>query len=287
MHENEIPIDIDLVQKLISDQFPEWKALSITKIISSGTDNALYRLGDEYLIRLPRIDWAVDNIPMEANWLPKIAPLVSIPISTPVALGEPGLGYPYIWGIYKYIEGDIAQLGEPIVSDLVSFISSMHRVELSGGPISERGVPLVKREKVVQKALQDLDGMIDTKLVGSIWQEASFAPVWDKPSVWVHGDLSPFNLIVTGGRLCGVIDFGFLGIGDPACDLIVAWNMFNREQRDDFRRQLDVDDTMWLRGMGWALSIALIALPYYKDTNKALASNARHVIDEICQTWSH
>ncbi|MBP7075318.1 MAG: phosphotransferase, partial [Rhabdochlamydiaceae bacterium] len=169
-----------------------------------------------------------------------------------------------------------------LTSDLVAFIQALHKINLPNGPISNRGVPLKQKQDIeTLKALKQLDGMIDVQAVAAIWDEVLKAPNWTKPPVWVHGDLSPGNLLLQNGRLSGVIDFGNLGIGDPACDLIIAWNLLPPQMRPIFRTGLGVDDATWQRGRGWALSCALIALPYYKETNPVLASNARYTIQEI------
>ena len=162
----------------------------------------------------------------------------------------------------------------------------MHKIDLQGGPTSNRGVPLKQQDIETRKAIQELDGMIDVDAVTGIWEASLKIPLWSKPPVWVHGDLSPGNILIENGKLCAIIDFGILGIGDPACDLIIAWNLLPAHVREAFRTELNVDDATWRRGRGWALSNALIALPYYKDTNPVLADNARHVIKEVIESNS-
>jgi aminoglycoside phosphotransferase (APT) family kinase protein len=284
MHLNEFQIDEFLVSKLIGEQFPDLSHLPLKRVISNGTDNALFRLGSDMVVRLPRIDWAVENVDKEFNWLSKIAPFLQAHIPTPLKKGSPTIEYPHPWSIYSWIEGSNPKptdVTESLIQEIASFINALHKIDLPNGPISNRGVPLKERDKETRKAIDDLEEKIDTKTVRKIWEDALKIPEWSKPSVWVHGDLSSGNLLIKNDHLAAVIDFGNLGTGDPACDLIIAWNLFPAHLRDLFRSKLEVDDATWKRGMGWALSIALIQLPYYKDTNPSLANNARHVIKEI------
>ncbi len=286
MHADELDIDLSLVQRLLAKQFPSWVDLPLQPVSSAGTDNALYRLGNDMVVRLPRIGWAAENVDKECQWLPQIAPFLPIPIPVPLAKGIPAEGYPWNWSIYHWIEGKnptVNHIPNPhlLVNELVTFIKAMHKIDLPGGPTSNRGVPLQEQDIETRKAIQALNGMIDVDAITGIWEAVLKTPIWTRSPVWVHGDLSPGNILIEHGKLCAIIDFGILGIGDPACDLIIAWNLLPAHMREAFRIGLDVDDATWQRGRGWALSNALIALPYYKDTNPVLASNARHVIQEV------
>jgi aminoglycoside phosphotransferase (APT) family kinase protein len=284
MHKNELHIDEILVHKLIARQFPHFANLPIRPVSSIGTDNALYRLGNDMVVRLPRIDWAVENVDKEFEWLPKIASFLPTSIPTPIAKGYPTKDYPWPWSIYNWIEGSnpkASEVTESLVQDLVAFIQALHKVNLPNGPPCNRGIPLEEKDIETRKAIQQLEGVIDVQTVTALWQRALKTPKWSKPAIWMHGDLSPGNLLIKNGRLNAVIDFGNLGIGDPACDLIIAWNLLPSHMRGSFRSGLMLDQATWERGRGWALSNALIALPYYKDTNPALANNARHVIQEL------
>ena len=287
MHANEFEIDIALVKGLVSNQFPAWADLPLKPVPSIGTDNALYRLGNDKVVRLPRIDWAVGDVEKECHWLPKIAPFLPVAIPTPIAKGSPTKEYPWPWSIYHWLEGTnpvVGKIPDPhlLTRDLVGFIQALHKINLPNGPISSRGVPLKQKQDIeTQKALKQLDGLIDVQAAAAIWNDALKAPHWTEPPVWVHGDLSPGNLLLQNGKLSAVIDFGNLGIGDPACDLIIAWNLLPAQMRQAFRAGLGIDEATWQRGRGWALSCALIALPYYKETNPVLATNARYTIEEI------
>ena len=286
MHADETPTDVPLVRRLLAAQFPEWVAVPIEPVLSAGTDNALYRLGNDMVVRLPRIHWAVGGVDKDFRWLPLVAPLLPLAIPAPLAKGKPADGYPWNWGVYRWLQGEnptVDRIRDPdsLARDLAQFVDALRRIDVAGGPPARRGVPLAMRDDPTRTAIAALEGTIDADAVTAAWDAALRTPAWSGPPVWVHGDLLPGNLLLQGGRLTGVIDFGEMGVGDPACDLIVAWGLLTPEARNVFRAELDVDDATWARGRGWALSIALIALPYYRDTNPALAATARHLIREV------
>lgn len=291
MHSEEADIDAQLVRTLLAEQFPQWADLPVELCPSSGTDNAMYRLGEDKVVRLPRVPWTVAQLEKEQRWLPQLAPALPLAVPVPLALGKPGAGYPWPWSVYTWLDGveatadhlsDLRQAAE----DLAGFLQALRSVDATDGPVPGdhnfgRGVPLADRDANVRAALAQLTDDIDTDAATAAWEAAIRAPRWEGAPVWIHGDLQPSNLLAVRGRLSGVIDFGGLGVGDPACDLLIAWNLFFGESRAAFRAALAVDDATWARGRGWALSVALIALPYYRDTNPAIASQARHVIDEV------
>jgi aminoglycoside phosphotransferase (APT) family kinase protein len=286
MHADETPTDVPLVRRLLAAQFPEWAAFPLEPVLSAGTDNALYRLGNDMVVRLPRIHWAVGGVDKDFRWLPLVAPLLPLAIPAPLAKGKPADGYPWNWGVYRWLQGEnptVDRIRDPdsLARDVAQFVDALHRIDVAGGPPASRGVPLAMRDDPTRTAIAALEGTIDADAVTAAWDAALRTPAWSGPPVWVHGDLLPGNLLLQGGRLTGVIDFGEMGVGDPACDLIVAWGLLTPEARNVFRAELDVDDATWARGRGWALSIALIALPYYRDTNPALAATARHLIREV------
>lgn len=300
MHADELDIDVALARRLLAAQFPRWADLPIAPVASAGTDNALFRLGDDMVVRLPRIDWAVGQVEKEQRWLPRLAPHLPLAIPVPLAMGVPAESYPWHWSVYRWLEGENATV-EPIAdlrqaaTDLAQFVTALRRIDTAGGPSpgphnSGRGEPLANRDARTRAAIASLDelldggridsGRIDMDAATEVWEEALQAPAWHGPPVWIHGDLSPLNLLVERGRLAAVVDFGCLGVGDPAGDLIVAWNLLSAETRAVFRAALPVDDATWARGRGWALSVGLIALPYYQITNPVLAATARRMIDE-------
>lgn len=286
MHVDEIEIGIGLVKRIVAEQFPGWADLPLKKVMSSGTNNALFKLGDGMVVRLPRISSAVKHINTERTWLPKLAPHLPVSVPLPLGLGYPSKGYPWPWTIYTWLEGlnpDVDLLTEPelLASDIAQFITDMHRIDPTDAPPARRGAPLEVQDPQVRQALKDLHDVIDIAAATRIWEECLQVPAWAQPPIWVHGDLMHGNLLVTEGRLSGVIDFEGVGIGDPACDLIPAWNLLPVSARDTFKITSNVDNDTWLRGKGWAFSMALIQLPYYKNTNLILAANADHVIKEV------
>lgn len=291
MHDNEVETDVPLVRRLLTAQFPRWAGLPIAAVTSAGTDNALYRLGGDMVVRMPRILSAVGQVATEHEWLPRLAPLLPLAIPVPLAKGMPGEGYPWQWSIYRWLAGEnatIARFADPrqAATELADFIAALWRIETRGWPppgppFSFRWESLAARDTPTRAAIAALDGMLDTGAVTGAWEAALQTPAWDRSPVWVHADLQPLNLLVERGRLSAVIDFGGLGLGDPACDLMVAWNLLSADIREDFRAALPVDDATWARGRGWALSVGLIALPYYQTSNPALAGIARRTIAEV------
>ena len=290
MHADEVGIDLSLVRRLLSAQFPQWADVPLKPVLSAGGHNAVYRLGDAMAVRLPRTKRATLQVDKEHRWLPRLAPHLPLPIPVPVAKGRPGEGYPWKWSVFPWLDGEPVT-GEPIAdlrqaaTDLARFVTALQRIDPAGGPAPGehnfgRGEPLARRDSRTREAIQALGGL-DTKAVTSAWDAALEAPEWQGPPVWIHGDLLPGNLLAIKGRLTAVIDFGGLGVSDPACDLMVAWTLFSGESRDVFRAALSVDDATWARGRGWALFWALISIPNYVNTNPAGVRYAWQTIDEI------
>jgi len=297
MHADEVDIDSSLVARLLAGQFPQWADLPLSPIQSAGTDNAIYRLGDEMAVRLPRVAWATEQVDTEHRWLPRLAPHLPLAIPVPLALGQPGESYPWSWSVCRWLAGESAQsrriAGEgQAACDLADFIAALQRIDVAGWPSpgppdSPRGVPLSTRDAPTRSAIAELSDRLDTDAMTAAWEAALQVPAWHGPPVWTHGDLLPGNLLVHEGRISAVIDFGCLGVGDPACDLIVAWTLLSAQTRDLFRAALSVDDATWARGRGWALSIGLIALPYYQHTNPVFAATARRMIAQVLADHEH
>jgi aminoglycoside phosphotransferase (APT) family kinase protein len=291
MHADEVATSVPLVRRLVVEQFPHWADLPIAPVPSAGTDNALYRLGDAMVVRLPRIEGATSQVEKEQRWLPRIAPHLPLAIPEPLAMGEPGAGYPWRWSVYRWLGGEsvtAAPFADPVAAarDLAAVIAAQQRIDVTDGPRpgphnSSRGVPLALRDASTRESIAALRGTIDTNAALAGWEAALVAQPWQGAPVWIHGDLQSGNLLSLGGRLSGVIDFGCLAGGDPACDLMVAWNLFSGESRRAFRAALAVDDATWARGRGWALSVGVIALPYYRTTNPVLAGISRRAIDAV------
>ncbi len=293
MHENEFEIDELLVHALLEEQCPQWAYLPLHAVASSGTDNALFRLGNEYVVRLPRVEWAVGSvttsIAKEFEWIPKISRLLKIPISEPVFKGSANSYYSWPWIVAKWHDGynplfEQHDEYELLAQDVAIFLNELHGISLANGPASRRGVALHELDKETRQAISELEGEVDVQAVTSLWTRLTTISSWNKKPLWVHGDFLPGNILVQDNRLRAVIDFSDVGMGDPACDLVIAWSLFNAHSRQVFRAALDhIDDATWERGRGWALSIALIMLPYYKNSNPTLALLARRMINNVFQ----
>lgn len=287
MHPGLHSLDDDLVRRLVAGQFPRWAGLLVERFPSGGTVNAMYRLGDDMVVRLPLVKGGAEDVSMEQEWLPRLAPRLATAIPEVLGAGEPAEGYPWRWSVYRWLAGENPEAGalsEPVLlaKDLAGFVAEMRSITLPGAPAAYRGGPLASLDASTRAAIEELRGIpeegVDCDAVAALWEDALRSPGWDGPPVWLHADLMPGNLLVDGGRLTSVIDFGCMGVGDPACDLFPAWNLLPADARDVFREALGVDDATWRRGRGRTLSQALIALPYYRRTNPAMAHNARHVI---------
>jgi aminoglycoside phosphotransferase (APT) family kinase protein len=289
MHVDEIDIDDDLVRRLLVEQFPDWAALSIARVESAGTDNAIFRLGDELVVRFPRIGWAVGQVEIERAWLPRLAPLLPLEIPTPVATGAPSAGYPWAWAVHRWIPGENFAVGhvdglDDAARDVARFLVALRTIDATDGlpaRVGQRGAPLAPRDPDTRAALEELRDELDVDTALRVWDSALAAGEWEREPVWFHGDMLPGNVIVRDGRVRAVIDFSAVGVGDPACDLMIAWALFWGESRACFRRAVDVDDATWVRGRGHALSQAALFIPYYRDTNPLGVARARHLIAEV------
>lgn len=286
MHKDGIDIDLSLVKQLITSQFPRWQELSLQLVEDAGTDNAIYRLGDDMVVRIPRIEKAAAHIEKEYQWLPKLAPHLPLAIPMPLEKGNPADGYPWQWSVYRWLEGKNA-VENPITdfyqaaNDLGKFVAALQKVDTTEAPQSRRGLPLNSRDKETREAISLLKDTFNTETLTNEWEKALAIPLWQGAPQWIHGDLLPSNMLVNKGRLSAIIDFGTSGVGDPACDMMVAWTLLDRQSRKAFREKVNTDGATWERGRGWALTFGLVALPYYEKTNPTLAGIAKRTIDEI------
>jgi aminoglycoside phosphotransferase (APT) family kinase protein len=288
MHADELEIDEALVRRLLRGQYPDWADLALERVRSAGTDNAIYRLGPDRVIRLPRIRGARKQIEADQRWLPSLAPLLPLSIPEPLEVGRPDEGYPWPWAVHRWLEGEnarIDRLDDPreAASALGRFVAAMQRVDLEDRPPPGmgRGGPLATRDEEMREAIAASEGLVDIVAATAAWDSALGQPEWDRPPVWVHGDLHAENMLASDGRLSAVIDWGCLGVGDPACDVMAAWLYLSGDTRDAFRAELEVDEATWARARGWALSVGVIALPYYLSTNPVFAAVARHAIEQV------
>ncbi|MFI6659241.1 aminoglycoside phosphotransferase family protein [Streptomyces sp. NPDC050523] len=293
-------IDETLVRRLLASQFPQWAHLPVAPVPQSGMDNATFRLGEDLSVRLPRYGHWAGQVEREHRWLPRLAPHLPLPVSRPLAKGEPGEGYPYPWSVYRWLDGTTMTpdgLADPVRTalDLAGFLTALQAVDATGGPGPEqsnafRGVPLgdcrdsIAVEARVRPKIEALKGtgLVDTDAVTEVWEAALAAPAWEKPPVWIHGDLDAGNFLTRNGRLSAVIDFGTLAVADPAVDLVPAWKVLPAQARDVFRERVGADDATWARGRGWALagSLPVPDDPYFRD-HPARTTAALHHLEQI------
>lgn len=281
------PIDVALVRRLVAAQFPDWAGLRVRPVPVSGWDNRTFRLGEELTVRLPSAPPYVPQVAKEQRWLPVLARELPLPVPTPVAQGAPALGYPHPWSVLRWVDGETAAAAPPpdmgaFARDVAAFLRALQGVDAAGGPAAGehnfwRGGPLEVYEAEVVHAIEALSGAIDDAAARVAWTAAR-ASSWGRAPVWVHGDVAVGNLLVAGGRLAGVIDFGSSGVGDPACDLVLAWTLFDAPVRAVFREALAVDPGTWARGRGWALWKALITLAA-PDGGGAHGAGARRTLE--------
>jgi len=286
MHANEVAIDTALVRRLLAEQFPHLADLRLERVPSAGTVNAVYRLGDDLSVRLPRIDGGVDDLVREYRWLPLLASDLPLDVPVPLEMGRPAEGFPFQWAVCRWVRGEhvaVTDLPDPRAAavDLARFVAAIRRNDPAGAPPAYRGEPLAERDDGVRSAIAQSHDLVDTRAVTAAWEATLQAPEWDGPPTWSHSDLLPGNLLAADRRLSAVIDFGCMGVGDPACDVMVAWAYLDADTRPVFRAELDVDNAMWMRGRGWALVFAIVALPYYQHTNPEFAAVARRAIGEV------
>ncbi len=283
-------IDELLARRLVDSQFPQWAELSVEPVEFDGSDNRTFRLGGELAVRLPSDEAYASQVDKEQRWLPVLAPRLPLPIPTPVARGAPGELYPYSWSVYRWLDGEVAS--EQTIGDLTefatalgSFLVALQRVDATGGPGPGRhnfyrGAPLAVYADETLRSIDALGSEIPVEAVKRAWDDA-MAGGWERDPVWLHGDVAVGNLLLRGGRLAAVIDFGCCGVGDPACDVVIAWTLFSGSSRDAFRSTLGVDPGTWSRGRGWALWKALISLVAELERDSEAAALSRRVIDRV------
>jgi len=285
-------INASLVKQLIGIQFPQWSDLTIQPIELNGWDNNTFRLGEEMSVRLPSAEWYSAQVEKEHRWLPKLAPCLPLTIPIPLAMGAPSELYPWHWSIYRWIEGEpatierIADLIE-FAKSLAQFLTALQQIDPTDGPVPGpqnfyRGGDLAVYDSETRQAIQKLGSKVDAKAATKVW-EAALRATWLGSPVWFHGDVATGNLLVRNGRLSAVIDFGSSGVGDPACDLVIAWTLFSGDCREAFRSVMTADAAAWRRGRGWALWKALITLAGTIESSPKRAAEASKVIDEVLE----
>ncbi len=284
---DEIDVDVGTVCALLRDQLPELARLPLEPVRLRGTDHAMFRLGEDLAVRLPRVAWAVPTLLREQEWLPRIAGALPARIPLPVALGEPGHGYPWPWSVCHWVPGanpvpDELSDPEALAADLAGFARSMRGLDPTGAPPTVWPAPLHEEDARVASLLPAVAHLVDAEPIEQAWAVALAA----RPCAtrtWIHGDLAPGNLLVDRDRLVGVIDFSAMGLGDPASDLRPAWNLLPQAARDALRDEVGADADEWARARGWVLLQALAQLSLFQDRLPALAGNARLVLAQIAQ----
>lgn len=285
MHAGEVDITADLVRDLVARQFPDLAGRPVIAVQPTGTVNAIFRLWPDLCARLPRTPAWAAGLLRERRWLGRLAPHLPLQVPAPVATGAPAPRYPLPWAIYRWLPGQPYSDGLACdelqaAADLAAFILALRGIDPAGAPATGRR-PLAELDAVTRAAIESAGGLIDRGAALAAWQRALRAPRWDGTRTWIHADLLRPNLLVDGGRLSAVIDFGAAGAGDPATDVIAAWAVFGPAGRARFRELLGVEDGCWERARGIALHQAALIVPYYAKTNPAFTELARRTIDQV------
>ncbi|MFB5253509.1 aminoglycoside phosphotransferase family protein [Bacillus mycoides] len=288
------PINVSLVEKLIQEQLPEWAHLEVKPVKLSGHDNRTFHLGDQMSVRLPSAAAYAPQVEKENKWLPILSKELSLPISAPIAKGNPSEEYPWSWSINKWIEGETVTKEnvrdlKGFATDLGSFLVELQSIDTSNGPVAGahnfyRGGLISVYDEEARVAIVNNKDVFDETLLKHLW-DLALRSTWNRKPVWVHGDVAPGNLLVKDGKLCAVIDFGILGVGDPACDAAMAWTFFDKNSRKIFKKVLRMDEETWNRARGWALWKALITYDANKNSNKRVAEESYRVIQVIVDDY--
>ncbi|MFE4828669.1 aminoglycoside phosphotransferase family protein [Streptomyces sp. NPDC056672] len=290
------PIDTALVRRLVGTQFPRWSGLPVRPVAVGGNDNRTFHLGDTMTVRLPSGPGYAGQVGQEQRWMPFLAPRLPLPVPVPLAKGAPGEGYPMHWSVYPWLEGESADAGRiddltGFAVTLAGFLNALARIDASGGPPPAshsgfRGAPPSVYDEETRRAIGTLGDLIDGAAATAVW-EAALAAVREEAPVWFHGDVAAGNLLVRDGRLAAVIDFGCFGVGDPACDVVIAWTLLSGPSRKAFRAALRTDHGTWVRGRGWALWKALITWVEFAASDPARAAQSRRIVEDILHEHEH
>lgn len=292
MHGDQVEIGTDVVRRLVAEQFPQWRDRAVRSVPSDGTVNALYRLGDDVVLRFP-LQPSLDGelraeLVREQEDARRVAAHVPFEVPEPLGLGEPGDGYQGPWAAYRWIPGDTVSPdtvadAAALAHDLAAFVRAFRDMDTEDRRWDgrSRGGPLHTNDGNVRRSLAESTHLTDTERLAEVWSRCLDAAPYDGPGRWIHADLMPGNLLTRAGRLAAVLDLGAVCVGDPAVDLMPAWNLLPASARETYRRELGVDDATWERGRGWAIVQAIVALPYYVDTNPAMARTARHTLAAV------
>lgn len=285
LHADEFPLTVEIVTALIANQFPAWAQLPLHIMETQGTNNLVFTLGEDKIVRLPRMERAVPSLQKEAQWLPLLGPRLPIPIPKVIAASVPAENYPYPWLICECLSGttivpehiDMTQAA----TDLGKIILALHKIETDGAPPCRRGKPLSSLDEPVRDAMSLIQDIYELKKLTKIWNNFLKIPPWTGEPVWMHGDLHPGNLLMQDSRISAVVDFGLTGTGDPATDLMVAWTILSPEARSLFKSIIKPDAATWRRAQGRAFSFGLIGYSYYRKKDPAFASISQHALDAV------
>ncbi|MFE7118491.1 aminoglycoside phosphotransferase family protein [Streptomyces sp. NPDC057654] len=293
LHEDEIPADETLVRSLLEAQRPEWAGLSLSPA-GAGTDNTMYRLGADLLVRLPRTAGNAESVRKEREWLPRLAPRLSWPIPEPVHAGTPTGDFPLVWSVYRWIDGDVA--GPETVrdwagfgADLAAVVRELHRVDLMGATRADglswyRGGGLEPCDQWVGGCIDECRALVGAELdldaLEEMWRAALALPEPAGPHVWLHGDLKPTNLLVRDGELHAVIDFGGLSVGFPDAEHSPLWDLPPQARRA-YWDAANLDDATWARARAWAIAVGVSGIAYYWRTYPAFIAECRARLEAI------
>ncbi len=291
-----LDITLSLVFDLVAEQFPHWAHLPLRPVSMQGWDNKTFRLGEDMSIRLPSAQMYASNVLKEQKWLALLAPFMPFPIPCPLAMGNPSKHYPWHWSIYRWIKGESANNLSAenlnfgvLASQLAHFLNELHKIDTKDGPLAGdhnfyRGGSLSVYDTETRSSILELQDFIDAKTITSIWEKA-LSSQWDKNPLWIHGDLSAGNILIKEHELTAVIDFGGMGVGDPACDLGIAWTFLTSESRGIFKSNWDLDQETWDRACGWVLWKALITLVSIKDKTSLEALKQQDTIHAVLNEY--
>jgi aminoglycoside phosphotransferase (APT) family kinase protein len=281
MHEDEVDVSVELVRRLLAAQFPEWAALPVVQFFHGGTDHFIFRLGDGLQARLPKHEPSTGQAEKELAVLPLVAPHLPVEVPQPLAIGRPGEAYPFTWGVYRWLPGEPPRKGTVgLAHELAAFLAALQAIDVAAAPPARRRGGPLRDDDFIRRSIEQLGPEFDPVVVTDEWERALELPDWDRPPVWLHGDLLPSNLLARDGRLAAVIDWGLACAGDPACDLMLGWSLLD-PVREQFRRAVGVDDATWARARAWALWQGTNALGYYRETNPPMAAHARLVLTNV------
>ena len=289
-HDGRAGITAGLVRRLLRSQFPQWSNLPVVPVEADGWDNRTYRLGSDMTVRLPTASGYVAAVEKESRWLPVLAPGLPVRVPSVLGMGEPGEGYPFPWSVRGWLSGETARVGElgdpvRVAISVGEFLVALQACDPAGGPAAgehsfHRGASPAHYDEEVRSCLAKLAGRIDAARAAAVWEEALEAE-WTGEPVWFHGDVAAGNLLVDDGALTAVIDFGTAGVGDPACDLVIAWTLFSGSSREAFRAAVGQDEATWVRARGWVLWKAMIGLAGSVGVDEERARAEQRLIADV------